>query len=149
MKKKHIAFTVFAVLLAALIGVSVWQQDNIRAVIYAMTTSSNELLARQKKAEAELRASIEEKGLEVPEIDGDKIILVLSENKPSREIAEQIMSEAESGSGGALAGETAEAETDLPPPWELKNPAAGREAGTLRTKRRKALKLPNRSLNTK
>ncbi len=114
MKKKHTVLAVLAVSLAALIGVSAWQQDNIRAFIYAMTASSGELLARQKESEAQLKAAIAKEGFKAPEIDGGKIAAALNENKSSREIAEQILREAKGGSQGALPDKTAESETGSP-----------------------------------
>jgi hypothetical protein len=79
------------IFLLAAIFICIWQRDNITALIYAATMDRSDLAQSDVKTEAELKESLNTKGLTMPEISQDDINEIIEAGKTAREAAEELL----------------------------------------------------------
>jgi hypothetical protein len=91
MKKKHIALYILGALIIIVAAIAIWQRDTLSTLYKALTISSEELSAKDKLNNDEMKAALAEQGMVAPDISENEVEAVIRGDKTTREAAEELL----------------------------------------------------------
>jgi hypothetical protein len=91
MKKKHIALYILGALIIIVAAIAIWQRDTLSTLYKALTISSEELSAKDKLNNDEMKAALAEQGVVAPDISENEVEAVIRGDKTTREAAEELL----------------------------------------------------------
>lgn len=91
MKKKHIALYILGALIIIVAAIAIWQRDTLSTLYKALTISREELSAKDKLNNDEMKAALAEQGVVAPDISENEVEAVIRGDKTTREAAEELL----------------------------------------------------------